>query len=81
MASYQPLCFNAYRIRTEKLTHTGTHPCVRYPMWTVFCSRVVKKNTFFKLLPFALKILFGADFVSVFPLNNLLQFATDNDMD
>ena len=29
---------------------------------------LVKKNTFFKPLPFALKIIFGAEFVSVFPL-------------
>ena len=38
------------------------------------------KNTFFKPLPFALKILFRADFVSVLPLNNLLHFVTDNDI-
>ena len=37
-----------------------------------YCSRVP--------LPFPLKIVFGADFVSVFPLNILLHFETDNNI-
>ena len=52
-----------------------TQSCFTYTVWTFFCSRVLK---FFKPLPFPLKIDFGADFVSVFPLNILLHFETDN---
>ena len=37
---------------------------------------LVQKNTFFKPFPFALKILYGADSLTVFPLINLLHFAT-----
>ena len=59
----------------NKLTHTQS--CFTYTVWTFFCSRVLKKIKIFKPLPFPLKI-FGADFVSVFPLNILLHFETDN---
>ena len=57
-----------------------TRSCFIYTVWTFFCSRVLKKVKFFKPLPFPLKIVFGADFVSVFPLNILLHFETDNNI-
>ena len=55
-----------------------TQSCFTYTVWTFFCSRALKKVKIFKPLPFPLKIVFGADFVSVFPLNILLHFETDN---
>ena len=57
-----------------------TQSCFTYTVWTFFCSRVLKKVKFFKPLPFPLKIVLGADFVSVFPLNILLHFETDNNI-
>ena len=36
-----------------------TQSCFTYTVWTFFCSRVVKKITFFKPLPFPLKIVLG----------------------
>ena len=58
--------------------HPHTQSCFTYTVWTFFCSRVLKKVKFFKPLPLPLKIVFGADFVSIFPLNVLLHFETDN---
>ena len=51
-----------------------------YTVWTFFCSHVIKKIKFFKPLLFSPKIVFGVDFVSVFPLNILLHFETDNNI-
>ena len=39
-----------------------TQSCFTYIVWTLFCSRVLKKVKFFKPLPFPLKIVFGAGF-------------------
>ena len=64
----------------DAYTYTQTRACFKYTVWTLFCSRVLKKVKLFKPLSFPLKIVFGADFVSVFPLNILLHCETDNNM-
>ena len=56
-------------------THTHTPSCVTYTFVVVYVKVKV-----FKPLPFPLKIVCGADFVSVFPLNILLHFETDNNI-
>ena len=62
----------------QPTVYASTMSCFTYTVWTFFCSRVLKKVKFFKPLPFPLKIVLGADFVSVFPLNILFHFETDN---
>ena len=58
----------------QPMAYASTQSCFTYTVWTFFCSRVLKP------LQFPLKIVFGADFVSVFPLNILLHFETDNNI-
>ena len=60
-----PLCYKSSVYPLDTLTHTRSFT---YTVWTFFCSRVLQKIKFFKPLLFPLKIVFGADFVSVFPL-------------
>ena len=81
-SNWGPYCSFCYKspVWMPKQTHTHTQSCFTYTVWTFFCSRVLKKVKFFKPLPFPLKIVFGADFVSVFPLNILLHFETDNNI-
>ena len=49
----------------QPMAYAFTLSCFTYTVWTFFCSRVLKKVKFFKPLPFPLKIVFWADFVSV----------------
>ena len=74
------LSVERYALNDGSMSSTHTQSCFTYTVWTFFCSRVLKKVEFFKPLPFPLKIVLGADFVSVFPLNSLLHFETDNNI-
>ena len=63
------------RLTLRNTSHTLTPPPPSLVLHTLCGHYFVK---FFKPLPFPLKIVLGADFVSVFPLNILLHFETDN---
>ena len=73
---------NQNSLLDQLVLHVGLHSVythTHYGHWFVLEYMVIKKNTLFKTLPFALKILFlEPDFFSVFPLNNLLHFVTNN---
>ena len=71
--SVQSNCILATKL--EIVVVQCTHGGVTYPIWTFFCSCVVKKNTF-QTIAICTEDSFWSGFISFFSLNN--NFATGN---